>query len=144
MIEVAPRNSQKEFKIFENNIMWSREDTSMLWLCRDRRHKKSNIQRLFNWVDKKYILDVRMWHKSKNSIESIELKNHCGKIVKILFRLNRVKPQTSISIVDDLKDRFLDTMKDKLTQWELVGIDRAESNDIYYLNGEYIINKGDK
>lgn len=141
MIQVAPRNTQKEFKMFEDNIMWAREYSRVCWLCRDRRNKKSIIQKVLSWIDTKSIIDIKIWHNSKNSIESIKIKNYCEKIVEIKFRINKIKPQTRITIVDDLKNKFSDLNKNQELKWELVGIDRAKSNDICYCNGKYFKNK---
>lgn len=102
MIQTAQRGTGKERKMFEDGIMWAREDNSVLWICRDRRNKKSVIQRIFDWVDKKRILDIRMWKNSKSSIESIVIKNYCGKTITIMPRLSMIKPATKTTILDDL------------------------------------------
>ena len=105
MIKKVVRGTNKEFEMFEDYLMWAREDNSVLWICRDRRNKKSVIQRIFDWVDKKRIIDIRIWNNSKSSIESIVIKNYCDKTITIMPRLSRIKRATKITIVDDLIKR---------------------------------------
>jgi hypothetical protein len=105
MIIKFSRENGKEFKMFEENIMWAREYNSVLWICRDRQNKKNTISSIFNWVDKKHIININIWRNSKNSIESIEIKNYCHKHIKIKFRLSKIKHQ-KVHFVDDLVDKY--------------------------------------
>ena len=102
MIIKSPRNSHKEYTTFENHVMSAEKDINVLWSCTTRELKKQAVKKLFNWVSKDRIIEIKMWHSSKNSIESVKINNFHNKIVTIRFRLDNFKPQHQILEVDDI------------------------------------------
>ena len=99
------RNSHKEYDMFMQYIMNSRISEKVLYLYLTKKRKQEYITKIFNWVDTKNIVDIRMWGKS-NSVRKIIINNFCGQIMEIGFIKQKKLVKNDITIIDDINDKF--------------------------------------
>lgn len=91
--------------MFMQYIMNSRTSEKVLYLYPTKKRKQEYITKIFNWVDKKNIIDIRMWGKS-SSIRKIIINNSCGQIMEIEFRKQKKLIKNDIAIIDNIKYKF--------------------------------------
>ena len=99
------RNTHKEYDMFMEHIMNSRTSENVLYLYSTKKRKQESITKLFMWIDKKHIVDIKMWGKS-SSIHKIIIRNFCGQTMIIEFRKLKKLENNKFTFLDDIKDKL--------------------------------------
>lgn len=129
------RNSHKEYDAFMTHIMNSRTSENVLYLYSTKKRKQEYITKIFMWIDKKYIKEIKMWGNS-HSIYKIIIKNFCGQIMQIQFKKMKKIIKNSFEM-DDLQEKLKtqhDFTAEDLSQFYENWKSRREENNALLLS----------